>query len=57
MFDSLILTTGETNRFVRQFPINPTIVLSLVEGVLGYERVSADSSRWTYRRDAEFRQR
>ncbi len=54
MYDRLTLTTEE-NRYVKQFGVNPCIVLSLVEGILGYEKVSVHSGHWTYRRDSEFR--
>ncbi|KAI8302768.1 hypothetical protein K4K59_000359 [Colletotrichum sp. SAR11_240] len=37
------------------FTVTPTIVLSLVEGVLGYKQVYADAHSWTYRRDVELR--
>ncbi|KAF6815600.1 hypothetical protein CSOJ01_03487 [Colletotrichum sojae] len=37
------------------FTITPTIVLSLVEGVLGYKPVFSDAHSWTFRRDVEFR--
>ncbi|TDZ21681.1 hypothetical protein Cob_v005403 [Colletotrichum orbiculare MAFF 240422] len=37
------------------FSITPTIVLSLVEGVLGYKQVYSDAHTWTYRRDIELR--
>ncbi len=54
MYDRLLLTT-ENSRYTQQFAVNPCIVLALVEGVLGYEQVSANLGRWTYRRDAEFK--
>jgi hypothetical protein len=30
------------------------MILSLVEGVFGYEKVYADGSSWTYRKETEF---
>lgn len=35
--------------------VSPTIVLSLLEGVLGYEQVNCDAMSWTYRRDTPFK--
>ncbi|KAL0939502.1 uncharacterized protein CTRU02_206112 [Colletotrichum truncatum] len=37
------------------FSVTPPIVLSLVEGVLGYKQVYSDAHSWTYRRDTELR--
>ncbi|KAI2469139.1 hypothetical protein F4781DRAFT_395362 [Annulohypoxylon bovei var. microspora] len=37
--------------------VSPMIVLSFVEGVLGYKSVSVDGSSWTFRKDSEFRKR
>ncbi|KAI6088276.1 hypothetical protein F4821DRAFT_92506 [Hypoxylon rubiginosum] len=36
--------------------VSPMIILSLVEGVLGYKSVSVDGSTWVFRRDIQFRQ-
>lgn len=53
MYDRLRL---ETNRsYASLFTVNPAIILALVEGVLGYEKVSANGTIWTYRRETELR--
>lgn len=54
LFDRLVLTTEE-NRYIKQFSVNPCIVLALVEGVLGYRQVSVEAGQWTYRRDEVFK--
>lgn len=33
--------------------LNPTIILSLVEGVLGYQEVFINGSRWVFKLDPE----
>lgn len=43
------------NRYGGGFTLTPAIVLSLVEGVLGYKPVYSDAHSWTYRRDVELR--
>ncbi|KAF2972062.1 hypothetical protein GQX73_g1622 [Xylaria multiplex] len=48
------LTVTADTRYTAQ-EISPTILLALIEGVLGYEIVSNDGSLWTFRRDVEFR--
>lgn len=35
--------------------VSPMLVLSFVEGVLGYKNVSGDGSSWIFRRDIGFR--
>jgi len=35
--------------------ISPTIVLAIVEGVLGYEKTYTDGTKWIYRRDVAFK--
>ncbi len=32
-------------------PLNPTIILSLVEGVLGYKEVFTNGTRWVFKLD------
>lgn len=53
MYDRLVLIAE--NRYGVRYAISPTIVLHLIEGVLGYSQVSVDGSFWTYRKDVEFR--
>ncbi|KAI0453894.1 hypothetical protein F5B21DRAFT_264217 [Xylaria acuta] len=48
------LTVVSESRYHTQ-AVSPTIVLSLIEGVLGYKNVSSDGSSWTFRKDVEFR--
>ncbi|KAI0467330.1 hypothetical protein F4859DRAFT_495028 [Xylaria cf. heliscus] len=48
------LTVVSESRYNTQ-AVSPTIVLSLIEGVLGYKSVSCDGSTWTFRKDVEFR--
>ncbi|KAI0445182.1 hypothetical protein F4803DRAFT_193305 [Xylaria telfairii] len=48
------LTVVSESRYHTQ-AVSPTIVLSLIEGVLGYKNVSAYGSTWNFRKDVEFR--
>lgn len=34
-------------------PLNPTLVLGLVEGVLGYQEAFTNGTRWTFKRYPE----
>lgn len=55
MYDRLTLSSE--GRYAVQ-AVSPTIVLALVEGVLGYRGVSQQqdgASSWAFRRDVEFR--
>ncbi|KAF4994106.1 hypothetical protein FGRMN_6021 [Fusarium graminum] len=51
------LTLFCESRYGSGFTISATMVLNLVEGVFGYERVYGDSSSWHYRRDTPFKKR
>ncbi|GJC77715.1 hypothetical protein ColLi_00553 [Colletotrichum liriopes] len=51
--DRLVLATE--HKYGGAFILTPTIILSLVEGVLGYKPVYSDATTWTYRRDIELR--
>ncbi|KAI1148178.1 hypothetical protein F4825DRAFT_454750 [Nemania diffusa] len=53
VYDRLTISS-ETTRYMAQ-TVSPTILLALVEGVLGYRQTSQDGSSWTFRRDVEFR--
>jgi hypothetical protein len=53
MFDRLTISTEET-RYNTQFTVTSPMIVSLVEGVLGYELISADGA-WKFRRDVEFK--
>ncbi len=53
MYDRLVLAAE--NRYGGGYNVTPTIVLSFIEGVLGYDKVSCDGGMWTYRRDVEFK--
>ncbi|KLU85512.1 hypothetical protein MAPG_04535 [Magnaporthiopsis poae ATCC 64411] len=53
MYDCLWLVAE--SRYGPQQTVSPTIILALVEGVLGYDKVSGDGGSWTYRRDVPFR--
>ncbi|KAI0121681.1 hypothetical protein BJ170DRAFT_132890 [Xylariales sp. AK1849] len=48
------LTLSAEGRYA-SFSITPMIVLSLVEGVLGYKSVSVDGNSYRFRKDVEFR--
>ncbi|KAI0424107.1 hypothetical protein F5Y09DRAFT_154189 [Xylaria sp. FL1042] len=48
------MTVTVESRYAAQ-EISPTIILGLVEGVLGYKIVSNDGPYWSFRRDVEFR--
>ncbi|GAP91547.2 hypothetical protein SAMD00023353_6500470 [Rosellinia necatrix] len=48
------LTISSDSRYTGQL-VSPTILLSLIEGVLGYKSVSSDVSSWTFRREVEFK--
>ena len=45
------------NRYGTRYAVSPTVVLHLVEAVLGYSPAGGDSggSVWRYRKDVEFR--
>ncbi|KAH7000325.1 hypothetical protein EDB80DRAFT_723717 [Ilyonectria destructans] len=49
------LTLFCENRYHGIFTVSPTLILHLVEGEFGYERVYSDASTWQYRRDAPFK--
>ncbi|KAJ4260538.1 hypothetical protein NW762_007279 [Fusarium torreyae] len=49
------LTLFCENRYGSVFTISATMILNLVEGVFGYERVYGDSCSWHYRRDTPFK--
>lgn len=44
------LTLEAEHRYGGTNSVSPTLVLSLVEGVLGYERIYNDASCWHFRR-------
>ncbi|KAI3319864.1 hypothetical protein HD806DRAFT_250876 [Xylariaceae sp. AK1471] len=48
------LTVSSESRYFDQ-AVSATMLLALIEGVLGYKNVSVDGSSWTYRRDVEFK--
>ncbi|KAI2627555.1 hypothetical protein GGR54DRAFT_589480 [Hypoxylon sp. NC1633] len=53
VYDRLTLSVNErSGHYIR---VSPMIVLSLVEGVLGYQSVSSSDTRWTFRRDVELK--
>ncbi|KAI1424276.1 hypothetical protein F5Y12DRAFT_715422 [Xylaria sp. FL1777] len=52
VYDRLTITAE--SRYTTQ-EISPTMILALVEGVLGYKIVSNDGPYWAFRRDVEFR--
>lgn len=49
------LSIAAENRYGGITHVPPPIVLSLVEGVLGYERIYSDASCWHYRRESAFK--
>ncbi|KAK2003011.1 hypothetical protein LX36DRAFT_175085, partial [Colletotrichum falcatum] len=51
--DRLVLATE--HKYGGAFILTPTVILSLVEGVLGYKPVYSDATTWTYRRDVELK--
>ncbi|KAK3329886.1 hypothetical protein B0H66DRAFT_542286 [Apodospora peruviana] len=53
MFDRLVLNTHDT-RYTNQFQVTAPMVIALIEGVLGYELVSAHGT-WSFRRDTAFK--
>lgn len=56
MFDSLTITPGD--RRSDWLNINPILVLSFVEGVLGYSPIAGASSEspWYFKRDVAFKE-
>ncbi|KAI1347869.1 hypothetical protein F5Y01DRAFT_307187 [Xylaria sp. FL0043] len=48
------MTIKAESRYTTQ-EVSPTIILALVEGVLGYKVISNDGPYWSFRRDVEFR--
>jgi len=53
MYDRLTLRVDRSTE--NYFLVTPTVILSLVEGALGYERVSVQGCVWTFRKDTELR--
>ncbi|KAH6650424.1 hypothetical protein F5144DRAFT_588902 [Chaetomium tenue] len=53
VFDRLTLSTEET-KYTNQFTVTAPMVVSLIEGVLGYKLISTDG-RWNFRRDTAFK--
>jgi len=52
VFDRLTISI-QTSRM--NFVLNPTLLLSFVEGVLGYKPVYGDGGSWTFRRNVGFK--
>ena len=54
LFDSIAITPGDSR--IGRVDINPVLVLSFVEGVLGYSPVASASSesQWYFKRDVGF---
>ncbi|KAL2161703.1 hypothetical protein VTH06DRAFT_8265 [Thermothelomyces fergusii] len=52
MFDRLTLSTAQT-RYTDQFTVTAPMIVSLIEGTLGYDLISTHG-RWVFRRDANF---
>jgi hypothetical protein len=54
MYDRLTLE-AEAKYF--PFAVSPTILLTLIEGILGYRNVAVDAGAgtWHYRKDTEFK--
>ncbi|KAI0880932.1 uncharacterized protein GGS22DRAFT_192769 [Annulohypoxylon maeteangense] len=52
IYDRLTLSVEERNSY---FLVSPMLVLSFIEGVLGYKSVSVDGGSWIFRKDIEFR--
>ena len=53
-YDRLMLRVDDSSDD-NYFLVTPTAILSLVEGMLGYERVSVQGCVWTFRKDTELR--
>lgn len=53
VFDRLTLSTEET-KYTNQFTVTAPMVVSLIEGILGYKLISTDG-RWNFRRDTAFK--
>ncbi|KAL2136196.1 hypothetical protein VTI74DRAFT_5074 [Chaetomium olivicolor] len=53
MFDRLTLSTEET-RYTNRFRVTAPMIVSLIEGVLGYQLTSTRDA-WIFRRDTEFK--
>ncbi|KAI1365129.1 hypothetical protein F5Y08DRAFT_191466 [Xylaria arbuscula] len=54
VYDRLTITSEA--RYTPQH-VSPTLLLAIVEGVLGYKSVSSETRSWTFRKDAEFKNR
>jgi hypothetical protein len=58
MFDRVVLSTDK-NQITNKFRVTAPIVMSFIEGVLGYEFVAANPTNnvasWGFRRDAAFK--
>jgi hypothetical protein len=53
MYDRLTLFAE--NKYGGGHFVSPTIVLPIIEGVLGYKQVYSDAASWTYRKDVQFK--
>ena len=53
LFDRLVLSTENTG-YTNQFQLTAPMIAALIEGVLGYDLISAEG-RWKFRRDVEFK--
>ncbi|KAK8069603.1 hypothetical protein PG994_006219 [Apiospora phragmitis] len=52
IYDRLTLSVDRPHA---QYSVSPMIVLSLVEGVLGYQNVGSEASCWKFRKDVELK--
>ena len=54
MFDRLEISARD-NRYNTTFQVTAPIMLALIEGVLGYDTVTARPNIWSFRRDVQFK--
>ena len=53
LYDRLTLYASDT--YDNYFLVTPSVILALVEGVLGYERIFVEGSTWTFRKGIELK--
>ena len=51
VFDAILIEPSHSRGSPQ--PLNPTIILSLVEGVLGYKEMFTNGTRWVFKLDPE----
>jgi hypothetical protein len=53
LYDRLVMTVD--NSYGNYFLVTPSVILALIEGILGYERVWVEGSTWTFTKGVELK--